>query len=150
MVLIWIVCLTCIWLGIVTAYRLPVWKFPSPKIFYVLGFGLFGAGVAFRWYSIHYLGRFFTPNVTIVADHRLIDSGPYRFIRHPTYSGMLLILLGLGLSLGNIASMLIVFVPIFIALAWRIRIEEKVLLKAFGEQYRSYVERTRRLIPLIY
>ena len=63
---------------------------------------------------------------------------------------MLLILLGLGLSLGNIASMLIVFVPIFIALAWRIRIEEKALLEAFGEEYRNYMQRTRRLVPLIY
>ena len=65
----------------------------------------FVVGIAIRWYAIVYLGRFFTVNVAIAADHRLIDSGPYRFVRHPSYIGALMAFLGLGLTLGNWVSL---------------------------------------------
>jgi len=103
-----------------------------------------------RWYSIGYLGRYFTVDVSISAEHRLIDSGPYRFIRHPTYTGALLAFLGLGFCLGNWLSILFLSLPIIAVFLRRVRIEERALLGALGEQYRPYMRRTKRLVPFIY
>ncbi len=114
------------------------------------GIALFGLGLALRWYSIVYLGRFFTVNVAIAADHRLIDTGPYRFVRHPSYTGALMAFLGLALCVGNWISLAVMMVPIFLVFLRRMRVEEDVLLKAFPAQYRDYMDRTRRLIPAIY
>ena len=107
-------------------------------------------GFVLRFYSIFYLGRFFTINVAIVTGHRLIDSGPYRFIRHPSYIGSLMMFFGLGLGIGNWVSVVIFIVPTFAVLFWRMEIEEAALLESLGEPYRSYMKRTKRLIPMIY
>ncbi len=107
-------------------------------------------GLVVRWYAIIYLGRFFTTNVAIARDHRLIDSGPYRFIRHPSYTGDLLITLGFALIFTNWASLLIIFAPCCAAMLWRIHVEETVLLSALGDNYQNYMQRTKRLVPLIY
>jgi protein-S-isoprenylcysteine O-methyltransferase len=148
--LIWIVCVSSVCIAIFAARGFWAWGLPSPRVVYTAALWLFALGVLLRFYSIIYLGRFFTPTVAISADHRLIDSGPYRFIRHPTYTGFLMILVGLGLSFANIVSLLIIFVPVFACILWRIRIEEQALVEAFGEQYRSYMHRTKRLLPFIY
>jgi len=148
--LIWIVCLASVWLGIFLAGRLRSWELPSPHTLYRIGSWLFVLGVILRWYAIIYLGRFFTPNVVILEQHRLIDTGPYRFIRHPTYTGALAAAIGAILALGNLASLLVMLVPIFAVVLWRIRIEEAALVEAFGDQYRAYMKKTRRLIPLVY
>ncbi len=113
-------------------------------------FGSVSKWLILRWYSIGYLGRYFTVDVSISAEHRLIDSGPYRFIRHPTYTGALLAFLGLGFCFGNWLSILFLGLPIIAAFLWRIRIEERALLQALGEQYRRYMRRTKRLLPFIY
>lgn len=148
--LIWLVTLTAIALGIGAAYRLHACNLPWPKLVFGFGFCLFVLGLALRWYSIIYLGRFFTTNVAISADHHLIDSGPYQFVRHPSYTGSLLATLGFSLSLENWASLLIIFVPCCAVTLWRIHIEEEALVEGLGEQYCSYRQRTKRLIPLIY
>jgi protein-S-isoprenylcysteine O-methyltransferase Ste14 len=80
----------------------------------------------------------------------LIDSGPYRFIRHPSYTGSLVAVLGFALSFANWASLLTIFVPSCAVTLWRIHIEEEALIGALGEGYRGYMQRTKRLIPLIY
>ena len=103
-----------------------------------------------RWYAIIYLGRFFTVNVAIAADHRLIDGGPYRFVRHPSYSGALMVFLGLGLCIGNWLSVAVMIVPISLVFIWRIHVEEAALLQGLGDSYREYMGRTKRLIPSIY
>jgi len=148
--LLWTVCLSTIALGVLAANRLRAWALPNPGLCFIASLGLFALGIAIRAYSIIYLGRLFTPDVAIATDHQLIDSGPFRFIRHPTYAGLLMIVLGVGLSFANVASLLIVFVPIFVCVLWRIRIEEQALVQALGEPYVAYVRRTKRLIPLIY
>jgi protein-S-isoprenylcysteine O-methyltransferase len=148
--LIWIVCFASIALGAFVANKFHSLELPWRKQCYAAGYCLFILGVAIRGYSIIYLGRFFTVNVAIVENHRLIDKGPYRFIRHPTYTGALLAGLGICLSSGNAGVALVIFVPILLVVLWRIRIEEGVLLEAFGDQYRNYMLRTRRLIPLVY
>jgi protein-S-isoprenylcysteine O-methyltransferase len=106
--------------------------------------------VVVRWYAILSLGRFFTVNVAIAADHQLVDAGLYRWVRHPSYSGALLAFLGLGLCLDNWASLAALMLPVSVVFWWRMRIEEAALLEAFGERYRDYLRRTRRLIPFIY
>ncbi|PYL73808.1 MAG: hypothetical protein DMF22_00625 [Verrucomicrobia bacterium] len=80
----------------------------------------------------------------------MIDSGPYRHIRHPTYTGALLAFVGLGFCFGNWLSILFLTVPIIAAFLWRIRIEERALTDALGEDYHAYAARTKRLIPFVY
>ena len=148
--LIWAVCLSSISFAIFKAHKFPAWSLANKRLCYTAAFWLFVLGFLFRFYSIIYLGRLFTPDVAIVKGHRLIDSGPYRFIRHPTYTGLLMIVFGLGLSFANLASLLIVFMPVLGCLLWRIHIEEQALTEAFGEQYRIYMRRTKRFIPFVY
>jgi protein-S-isoprenylcysteine O-methyltransferase len=115
-----------------------------------IGLTVFGLGLALRGYAIGHLGRFFTVNVAIVDDHRLVDTGPYRWIRHPSYTGWLLAITGLGLCLGNGLSLAILLAPTLSVILWRIGIEEAVLRAAFGETYAAYARKTSRLFPLIY
>jgi protein-S-isoprenylcysteine O-methyltransferase len=147
---LWLVNLSAVAVGVAAAYQLPECRLPWPKLVLEFGFVIFVLGMALRWYSIIHLGRFFTTNVAIAHDHYLIDTGPYRFVRHPSYSGSLAAVLGFTLSLANWASMLIIFVPCCAVTLWRIHIEEEALSGALGERYRSYMQRTKRLIPWIY
>jgi protein-S-isoprenylcysteine O-methyltransferase len=115
-----------------------------------LGVGLFAAGVVLRWYSIIHLGRFFTVDVAIAAEHKVINTGPYRFVRHPSYSGALLAFVGFGLCLHNWISFAVLLVPIVAAFLWRIHVEERALSDALGEDYREYAAGTKRLIPFVW
>jgi len=147
---IWLVEMLSMGLGVVAANHFRARVLPARSLFYVFGIGVFVTGLVLRVYSIIYLGRFFTINVAIATDHRLIDSGPYRFIRHPSYTGGLMLFLGFGLCIGNWVSVVIIIVPILAVLLWRMGIEEAALLEALGEPYRSYMKRTKRLIPMVY
>jgi protein-S-isoprenylcysteine O-methyltransferase len=131
-------------------YALPQFGFRFPALAASIGTAVFAVGLAIRWYAIIYLGRFFTVNVAIAQDHKLIEGGPYRHVRHPSYSGGLLAFLGLGLCIGNWVSLVVVAVPILAVFLWRIHVEEAALLAGLGNQYRSYMDRTKRLIPGIY
>jgi len=148
--LIWLVKLAAITLGIIAAYRLPAGRIHPGEIGLAIGYCLFVPGLVLRWWSIIYLGRFFTTNVAIANDHQLIDSGPYRLIRHPSYTGSLLTLLGFTLCIPNWASWLLILVPCYAITLWRIHVEEAALLVGLGNAYRSYMQRTKRLIPWIY
>lgn len=147
---IWVVNLIAIALGVFISYRFRSWGMPSRELVLHVGIWLFAVGLALRWFSIIWLGRFFTVNVAIAGDHRVIDTGPYRHVRHPSYSGALLAALGLSLCLMNWASLVIVFVPSCAATLWRIHVEETALVDGLGEPYRNYMQRTKRLIPMIY
>jgi protein-S-isoprenylcysteine O-methyltransferase len=147
---LWTVITVSIWLGIQMIWLFPAATIPYPTGFYFFGFVLFLGGLALRSYSIGYLGRYFTVDVSISAAHRLIDSGPYRCVRHPTYTGALLAFVGLGFCFGNWLTVLFLTVPIIGAFLWRIWIEEHALIEALGETYRAYMRRTKRLIPGVY
>lgn len=150
--------LRLIWLvvpvSLLAAYLLTHWAqwaaFGPSASLYATGVLLFCAGLLLRWYSIAYLGKYFTVNVSVSADHRVIDTGPYRFIRHPSYSGALLEFLGFSLCLQNGAAMAAIMIPVVLSFSYRIRVEEAVLADALGENYRRYMRHTRRLIPGIY
>ncbi len=107
-------------------------------------------GLAFRWYAIRTLGKFFTRTVATRAGQFVVDSGPYRLIRHPSYSGGLLMFLGMGIAMTNWAALLSVLAGALAGYLWRIHVEEQALCAALGEPYRAYMLRTRRLIPHVW
>jgi protein-S-isoprenylcysteine O-methyltransferase Ste14 len=107
-------------------------------------------GLAVRWIAIWQLGRAFSVNVAIRREQKLQTSGLYRFARHPSYTGMLIIFTAVGLAAGNWLSLAIVVLFPTAALLYRIRVEERVLRGAFGEQYIAYSARVKRLIPGVY
>ena len=119
---------------------------PWPSV----GLGLILAGLALRWWAILSLKRSFTVDVAIAEGQRLIDTGLYRLIRHPSYTGSLLSFLGLGLALGNWPSLVVIVVPITAAFHYRMGVEERALRAGFGDAYERYMRRTRRLLPFLY
>lgn len=106
-------------------------------------------GLALRWCAILKLKKYFTVNVAILNDHQLLTSGLYRYIRHPAYLGVIIAYGGMGLALGSYLAMIVLVIPVTLAFLWRIRIEERILLAAFPESYRSYQRNSWRLIPLV-
>jgi protein-S-isoprenylcysteine O-methyltransferase len=147
---LWITILAAVTAGILAASGVPLATMSAAGFLFWLGCALFALGLVLRWYSIIYLGRFFTVNVAIHSGHEIIDTGPYRRIRHPSYTGALLAFLGLGLSLTNWASLAIIVLPIFWAFSQRIATEETALASALGTPYINYMRRTKRLAPFIY
>jgi protein-S-isoprenylcysteine O-methyltransferase Ste14 len=123
--------------------------FFRPQLFY-LGLALMLAGLVVRGYAIGQLGRFFTPMVIIQPGQHIVDTGLYCYLRHPSYTGSFITILGYGLALTNWLSLLIVLVLPGVVYAFRMRVEEAALCEAFGDEYRAYMRRTRRLIPFIY
>ena len=97
-----------------------------------------------------FVSTVFTVNVAIAADHQLIDTGPYRWLRHPAYTGALLAFLGLGLCSQNWASLALIVIGTTAAFSYRMHVEELALTGAFGERYRQYMQRTWRLVPGLY
>ncbi len=123
-------------------------SFRSAAVFYA-GLISMVAGQVLRSWSIAVLGRLFTVNVAVREGHKLIESGPYRVLRHPSYTAILLVHLGIGLCIGNALSAITLVVPIALVLINRIRVEEDVLTSGLTS-YGEYVKRTYRLIPGIY
>ena len=103
-------------------------------VFYV-GIMLMLFGIAFRQWVVWVLGRFFSTRVRIVSDHRIVQEGPYRVIRHPSYTGMLIILLGLGLASRTWAGTIIMFALIGPVIYYRMNVEEDALKTEFGTEY---------------
>lgn len=114
------------------------------------GFGLMVSGISVRWLAIHALGKYFTGQVRIFEDHRLIRTGLYQHVRHPAYAGDLIAYLGFGLVFSNWISLVLIFCSILFAALYRMRIEEQVLREAFRQEYLDYAEKTKRLFPGIY
>lgn len=114
------------------------------------GIALMLVGLWVRWAAIFTLGRYFTRQVTILHDHQIVRSGLYKYLRHPSYAGCLLGDLGLGLVFSNWLSLIIIFVPTFAAALYRMHVEEKALVQAFGSEYVDYCRATNRLIPKLY
>jgi protein-S-isoprenylcysteine O-methyltransferase Ste14 len=115
-----------------------------------VGVAIMISGVVFRQYAIAFLGKFFTATIQIKKDHELIQTGPYRFIRHPSYLGILIMSLGLGIAMANWISLILCIVLPAIGLMQRIQFEEKELEQHFGKQYQDYRKNTWRVIPFIY
>jgi protein-S-isoprenylcysteine O-methyltransferase Ste14 len=107
-------------------------------------------GVVVRWTAIVSLGKAFSANVAIRDSQTVYRKGLYRFARHPSYSGLLLVFAAVALHERNWLAAAVVVVPTTAALLYRIHIEEAALRQAFGEKYESYSSTTKRLIPGVY
>src|SRR5215831_13815197 len=145
--IIWLVIAVSVTAGIFVALNFRPAALTYGQIFAVAGVMLFAAGLLLRWWAIISLGRFFTVDVTIEKDHELVERGPFRFVRHPSYTGVLLAFVGLGLSLGNWAALLVILLPIGAAFIHRMNVEEDALSRALGRHYADYMKRTKRLVP---
>jgi len=113
------------------------------------GIALMWLGIVFRYYAMRLLGRYFTIDVAVQAGQTVIEAGAYRYIRHPSYTGALITLIGIGLALGNWAGLLALLVCVGLGYAYRIHVEEAALVTALGEPYKEYMRRTRRIVPFV-
>lgn len=147
--LLWITISLSITSGVVIGMQ-PIEATVLPDTWRHGGMAIIVLGMLLRWAAILTLRRNFTVDVAIRKDHRLVTTGLYRRLRHPSYSGSLLSFLGLGLSFGNVFSIAVVVVPILSAFINRIRIEEKALIDTFGVEYLEYRRTSWRLIPWVY
>lgn len=112
-----------------------------------VGLGLLAAGAAFRLSAMAKLGRLFTFRVSIQAGHHVVRCGPYRLVRHPSYTGLLVVCLGLGVALESWLSLLTLILLPVLAILLRISVEERTLVAALGAEYGDYAASTPRLIP---
>src|SRR4029453_12258605 len=114
---------------------------------FVVGLVLMATGIYIRQWAIFTLGRFFTADVRVHPQQTVVERGPYRWVRHPSYSGLIIFLLGLGLALTNWMSLLVLVAVPTAGLVIRIRSEERALLAGLGEPYRRYAAVHQRLFP---
>ncbi len=139
------------WIGGYIVTRLRVTPLPGGPLWpLVLGLTLIWGGILLRGWAIVTLGRFFKLVVVIQDDHRVIEHGPYRWLRHPSYLGATITLLGIGVAGGTWLGAIIMLCGPLAAFAVRIRVEERALLLALGDDYAAYARQTARLIPGLY
>jgi protein-S-isoprenylcysteine O-methyltransferase Ste14 len=119
-------------------------------IFACAGLILVLTGLIIRWTAIMQLGRSFTVDVAITNVTRLKTDGIYKWVRHPSYLGLLLVVTGFAVTMNSIYSFIAVVFPIFLAIGYRILVEERLMFKEFGEKYTTYMKSTKKLIPGIY
>ncbi|MGI9147865.1 MAG: methyltransferase family protein [Chloroflexota bacterium] len=136
---------TAITLAAVHAFTLPV-----PAVWLGSGLVVAWAGMLLRLWAVLSLGRFFTTRVQVLADQRVVTSGPYRLVRHPSYLGLLILFFGLGLALGDLASAVVMIVLPAVGLVKRIAVEEAALRGGLGDSYIEYCGGRSRLIPGIW
>lgn len=142
--------------GVAAAFFLVNTNFPGTtlvrgqRLQFWVGIVVMLAGLAFRWYAIKSLGRFFTRTVATRAGQFVVDTGPYRLIRHPSYTGGLLMFLGMGIAMTNWAALVAIMAGAGIGYAYRVKVEERALCEDLGQPYRDYMLRTRRFVPYLW
>lgn len=120
-----------------------------PDWFFYPGIFLMVIGILVRQWAIIILGRSFTLAISVQKNQKVVDYGPYRFIRHPSYLGMFLTVIGIGVALRSWGGILVILVLFGLAIGYRIHIEEKFLVSELGDDYIQYMKRTKRLIPFV-
>ena len=120
-----------------------------PELVYYVGLAVMVAGIAFRQWSVFVLGRYFSSVIGVQKEQKVVDSGPYHWIRHPSYTGALIFYAGMGLAVQSWAAVLVDVAIFGLVYGYRIFIEEKVLISELGNSYAEYMKRTKRLIPKI-
>jgi protein-S-isoprenylcysteine O-methyltransferase Ste14 len=131
------------------AYRLrpanPI-LWPQSAVTVAIGLGLVIIGLSIAVWARYHLGRYWSGRITLKVDHQVIQSGPYAFVRHPIYSGILLALLGTVISIGTVRSCLAI-VLMFLSFVVKLTLEERWLGSHFGAEYEKYRRRVKALIP---
>jgi len=148
LILLWITITICFTLGFIFAY----WRVWGLNEYLIYGCGLFIIllGFVVRWASILQLKKAFTVDVAVGAEQKLKTDGMYKIIRHPSYLGLWLIMIGFSISMNSLISIALVIIPMFLAINYRVIVEEKVLAEGFGDAYKNYQSTTKRLIPYVY
>ncbi len=118
------------------------WFFP------VLGIALLAAGLGFTVWARRHLGRNWSASVVVKEGHALVRTGPYRYVRHPIYSGLLLAFLGMAVTIGEWRGLVAVLLA-WVSLAVKSRAEEKRMRETFPE-YAEYARGTPAIVPLVY
>ncbi len=148
-----LVVLLCNMIGLATgftlAFALPGATLAPATLVFGVGIVFMLLGVALRWYAVRTLGRYFTRNIAVQQEQSVVQAGPYKYIRHPSYSGALLTLLGIGLALTNWASVLVIALCCGFGYGYRIHAEERILREGLGQPYAEYMRHTKRLIPFV-
>jgi protein-S-isoprenylcysteine O-methyltransferase Ste14 len=147
--IIWITIMIALPLAHFLSWQLN-WPISASALVPDIGLGLIVAGMLFRFTAIYTLGRYFTVDVAIRTDHKIVKAGVYRYLRHPSYLGMLISFLGNALAFNSWITVLIGFLPVLGAVLYRMKIEEELLISNFGQEYIDYKKGTWRLIPFIY
>lgn len=117
---------------------------------FALTLTLMWAGLGLRWWSFQTLGHYFTFTVMTSPDQPVITTGPYRVLRHPSYLGILLIIIGLTLMWSNWLSIVVLLIPVLLAFINRIRVEEAALTETLGAAYTDYAGGRKRLVPFLW
>jgi len=139
----WSLVLVSAWLSYSGVGALPEWTY-----YLGLALSILGNGIWFWGYQT--LGWFYSQELVIYQGHQLVERGPFRFVRHPMYTGLILVYLGIGWAAQSWAAVVLVILATAIFGSYRIPVEEKALISEFGEQYISYSKRVKRLIPFIF
>jgi len=148
LILLWVVITLCFTFGFIFA-NYSKWGFNN-YILSGIGYLIILSGMIIRWMSIFQLKKAFTVDVAIGTEQKLKTDGMYKIIRHPSYLGLLLIMIGFSISMNSLISVLLVTIPMFLAINYRIIVEEKLLTEGFGDVYNNYKTKTKRLIPWVY
>lgn len=143
--LLWLTITLCLTFGFIFA-NYKTWTLIN-YVVAMLGVFMILLGAVIRWLSIIQLNSAFTVNVAIVNNHKLKTDGVYKYVRHPSYLGLLLIILGFAIGMNSHISFLIIIVPITLAIIYRIRVEENILIQEFRNEYPEYKLKTKMLIP---
>jgi protein-S-isoprenylcysteine O-methyltransferase Ste14 len=129
----------------------PLWYPARTRVLYpVFGIGIVASRPSTHGWAHSTLGRFFSLDVQIQNEQRVIDTGPYRVLRHPGYAGVMFGLVGLGLALQSWASLLALLLAAIAAFAYRIQTEESFLVAELGGKYLHYMARTKGLVLYVW
>jgi protein-S-isoprenylcysteine O-methyltransferase len=148
--LVWILIGGSCLVGFLLAPKVSFFRWPDSLVIVLLADALLLAGIMLRIWAVVHLGKLFTVDVGIQQGHRVVEDGPYRFVRHPSYAGSLIALTGMACLTFNWLGFLVILVCSLAAYSIRISAEEKMLFLSLGEDYHRYAERTKRLIPGIF
>src|SRR5690348_8125841 len=132
------------------ALRIPTASVGDGTVSFGLGLVMMWCGIGLRFWSFRTLGRYFTFSVMTSADQPVVTSGPYRFVRHPSYLGVILMLTGLGATDGNWLSLTALALVPLIGFIYRIHVEEAALSMTLGSAYTSYASGRKRLMPHVW
>ncbi|HOT45479.1 MAG TPA: isoprenylcysteine carboxylmethyltransferase family protein [Spirochaetota bacterium] len=124
----------------------PVWTGPGP--WHVIGLVIFIAGVCFRIWAIETLGKYYSHSVRKIDGHRIVDSGPYGFLRHPAYTGMITAHVGIAVFYFNYVAAAVLVLLLVPSIVIRILVEEKTLMTVDG--YIEFAKTRKRIIPCVW
>jgi protein-S-isoprenylcysteine O-methyltransferase Ste14 len=137
--------------ALVAAIVTPPWTSGSAQLLmYATGLVAMAAGTFLRRRCFVTLGEDFTFSVKVSAAQPIVQTGAYRWVRHPSYTGGLLYNIGIGLVLTNLLSTIVLTLTMSAVYAFRVMVEEKALLKLHGERYRQYMRSTKRFVPFLF